>query len=514
MRIIKMNKIVDKETLKMLCGALHDAGKKIVLCHGVFDLLHPGHIKHFQEAKSLGDVLIVSVTAAKYVRKGPGRPYFNDLRRMESLAALTCIDYVTISESYTVEDTVSIVRPNIYVKGQEYEDPTNDVTGNIDKEVTLVKQYGGRVHYTHGEVFSSTKLLNTAFPVFSDELKKYLTKFQKTYSINEIFEYIKYFEKLKILIIGDIILDDYIYCKIQGLMSKNNGYSAKYLKHERYLGGSIAIANHVGGFCNDVTLMSLVGKNADINKYIHDKCDSNLSLILTESNEYETIIKKRYVEPDDRRHELNKVFVVNNLPTNMVVSPKALLPFKAGLRKNIKCYDAIFLCDFGHGLIDDEVVDIVQSQSKKLILNCQTNSSNYGLNPITKYKRADYYTLDEKELRIAFGDYRRDVKTLLLRLSEHLHSNGCLTCGSKGAIMIDDGKTNECPAFTLDVIDTIGAGDAFFALSGLAVVSNAPMNLTTFFGNVAGALAANIVGNSKPISKSDVMKFIETLMKG
>ena len=93
-----MGKIISKEEAGEL-QELKKAGKKLVLCHGVFDLVHPGHIIHFQEAKKLGDILIVSVTAEKYVRKGPGRPYFNDELRMKFLEAISCIDYVMLSEN-------------------------------------------------------------------------------------------------------------------------------------------------------------------------------------------------------------------------------------------------------------------------------------------------------------------------------------------------------------------------------------------------------------------------------
>jgi len=101
-----MAQIVTKEYFKGIRKRLKEEGKTVVLCHGVFDLVHPGHIIHFENAKQMGDILAVSITAARYVRKGPGRPYFNDEMRLKFLSAISCIDYVMLSEGYTVDDII------------------------------------------------------------------------------------------------------------------------------------------------------------------------------------------------------------------------------------------------------------------------------------------------------------------------------------------------------------------------------------------------------------------------
>lgn len=173
---------------------------------------------------------------------------------------------------------------------------------------------------------------------------------------------------------------------------------------------------------------------------------------------------------------------------------------------------SVILCDFGHGLIDGEVMKIIQEHAKFLALNCQTNSSNYGKNLITKYRRADVFALDQKELGLAFSEYQSSEEEQLLHLSEHLHTHGWLTQGSQGATSVEAGKLKSCPAFTLKVKDTIGAGDAFFALASLTVAAGAPIEIGTFMGNVAGALAANIMGNKEAIDKVNVLKYASTLL--
>ncbi len=505
-----MGEVIDKNSFGKIRSTLKKDNKKIILCHGVFDLLHIGHIQHFHEAKSMGDILVVSVTAAKFVRKGPNRPYFDDRQRLEFLEAIEMIDYIILSESYTAEDIIPVVQPDIYVKGAEYSRAEDDITGKIMDEAALVRKYGGKICFAGGEVYSSTKLINNVMPVFSNELKEYLKAFGARHCKEEILKYADQIKNKKILVVGDAIIDEYVFCRLQGTMSKNIGYSAKFIKDERYLGGSIAIARHLAEFTRNVTLLSIMGNEPDIWELVHKECNFELDIIRTEN--LKTIIKKRYVESDAKRKTLDKIFAINNLPEQMEIPKNVMEKFKIELCQIIGQYDSVFLCDFGHGLIDGEIKKIIEEKASKVILNCQTNSSNYGLNLITKYKKADYFTLDEKELRLAFSDYSKQQEELLMRLAELLGGRGCLTRGSKGCLYIEGKQLCNSPAFLLDVSDTIGAGDAFYSLSGLMELVDAPMEIVAFMGNIAGALASNIIGNKEPVRKVDILKYMSTLL--
>src|SRR3990170_5608238 len=152
-------KILNLEALALKVEALKAEGKKIVHCHGCFDLMHPGHIKYFQAARKMGDILVVTVTPDIYVDKGPGRPVFNENIRVESIAALECVDYVAINMWPTAEETLRLLRPHIYVKGQEFEN-LEDKTGKIQREYKVIQEIGAETRFTHEIVFSSTELLN------------------------------------------------------------------------------------------------------------------------------------------------------------------------------------------------------------------------------------------------------------------------------------------------------------------------------------------------------------------
>ena len=156
MKILQLQELAEK--LK----ELKSQGKSIAHCHGCFDLMHPGHIKHFQAAKNIGDILIVTLTPDKYVDKGPGRPVFSQNLRAESIAALECVDYVAVNKWPTAVETLRFLKPDYYIKGQEFEN-LEDKTGKIQREKEVVKEIGAEMRFTNEIVFSSTELLNKYF---------------------------------------------------------------------------------------------------------------------------------------------------------------------------------------------------------------------------------------------------------------------------------------------------------------------------------------------------------------
>lgn len=508
-----MNKIVSKREFKTeIRQRLKNEGKTIALCHGVFDLVHPGHVIHLEQAREMADVLVVSITAAKYVRKGPGRPYFDDEMRMRFLSALECVDYVMLSEGYTVDDIIDSVEPDIYVKGEEYARAEDDITGKISEEKALVEKHGGKIQYTTGQTYSSTKLINTAMSGLTDEVRHYIEDFKTRYSMKDIRDFAEKANHLKALVVGDVIIDKYTYCNVQGLMSKDMGYSARIHHSEEYFGGSIAIARHLSSFTDNVTLLSIMGSEEEIRLRLFEELADSIKLNLLYSVQFPTIIKHRYLTRNAKREEYRKVLAVNNIPAKMKYEKEVRELFREKLLEKLEVSDVVFLCDFGHGLIDAETIELIQKKAKYLVLNCQTNSSNKGLNNIRKYNRADVFTLDQQELQLAVPEYADDEELALKILSEYLHGNGWLTRGSLGAWGVDSGSIRECPAFTLTVKDTVGAGDAFFSAAGLFAAAGAPVEVGTFMGNIGGALGANIIGNKEPIEKVNVLKYANTLM--
>ena len=509
-------KIVSVGAFAACREALRKEGRSVVHCHGVFDLVHPGHVAHLEEAKRMGDVLVVSVTAARFVYKGPGHPYFSDELRLRTLAALECVDYVILSEAQTAMQIIGVIKPDIFIKGKEYEPAADDLTSETYNERVQVESMGGEVRFTSGDVvFSSTKLLNNNMPVLSEEAKDYAKRALLSTSFDEVKAAVDSFAKLKVLVVGDIVIDEYVFCNIQGLMSKDQSLSTRFTREERYLGGSLAVARHLASFAGGVTVCSMVGQDERLHSQMLSELGCSMLLDLSTDPSYKTPIKRRFIQKVGSREDYRKLFSINYLLDGSEYADVDRRCFAEKLRKAVGGYDVVFVADYGHGLIDDGIMEILENRSKYLVLNCQTNSSNAGENNITKYHRADAFTLDERELKQSFHYVGTDYENALRSLFAHLGSaSGWLTLGSYGALHVC-GKADpllHCPAFTQSIVDTIGAGDAFFALAGLSAASSAKPEIGTLLGNMAGALAANYLCNASSITKSWLLKSLMSFL--
>lgn len=488
-------------------------GRRIVQCHGTFDLIHPGHIVHLEEARSLGDRLVVTITDEHHVNKGPGRPCFNDALRARTIAALECVDYVVLIPFAAAVEAIRLVKPDVYCKGTEYEDASNDVTGNIHDDLTEVRAHGGEVRYIGSVVFSSTRLLNRHFGHISETVRAFCAELATRTTGHEIRAMVDGFEKLRVLVVGDTIIDQYAYLKVQGLTSKNRIISGRFLHQDTYLGGALAVLRHVKQFTKSVRFVSLLGTEPWVEDLLGGALESGDDATVRDEA-FTTVVKKRYVEPLLEGNEISKLFSVNYLNA---AAPSSAIQERviANLRREMKNCDVVLLADFGHGLMQDKIREIVQDEAPFLMLNCQTNSNNHGFNIITRqYRRADAFSLDQQEMMLACGLRDFDAERELAAVAQSFGSTyAWLTRGSIMTLgLASDRSPVQIPPLVTDVTDTVGAGDAFFSIAGLASVSRLPLDVATFLGQLAGAQAVNIVGNERPISKSALLKAAMSLL--
>ena len=500
-------KIIPYEKASDFFALLHEQNEIIVQCHGTFDLIHPGHIVHFEEAKTLGKILVVTITAEKFVNKGPGRPYFNDQLRSRWLAALECVDYVVVVPYPAAVEAIECVRPNFYCKGREYADPSADLTNNIGDDILAVERVGGEIRYLGSILFSSTRLLNQHFDPYPPEVKRFCQSVAQECTPNRFRQIIQNFSELRVLVIGDIIFDKYSTVEVQGLTSKNRILSGRFVAEEMQAGGALAVYRHLREFTSHVKLVGLAGNEPWLEEtlrgFIEPSCDD-----IVRSPEFITVVKQRFVEPRVEGKELAKLFSVNYINKRMPgeALQRALVDRIAG---QIADYDLVLVMDFGHGVMEDLVREFVQDKAPFLAVNCQTNSNNHGFNIINRrYRRADVFTLDQTELNLAVGRREIDFGQELTDLAQHLGSSyAWLTRGAHFTLGRNCVKNiSSCPPLENIVVDTIGAGDAFCAVASLAATSHVPLNVATFMGQLAGAQAVKIVGNAEPISKARLLK--------
>jgi len=506
--ITAYDKIKTLDELEEIIRDLKARGKTVVLSHGVFDLLHPGHIKHFEAAKREGDVLVVTLTEDQYVGKGPGRPVFNQRLRAETLAEIECVDYIAINQWPTAVETLKKLKPDIYAKGSDYADRGKDLTGEIFNEEEAVKEGGGRIHFTDEISFSSTELLNVHFSVYHKEANEFLKEFRKRYQASEIIGMMKDLKKLKVLVVGDPIIDEYHYCQPMGKAWKETVITTRYVNQESFAGGVLATANHIAGFCEKVDLVACLGLENTQEEFIRDRLKPNITPKFFYRDDAPTVTKRRYVDPAF----LSKMFEVCFLNTR---TPPTEVTEEVCEYLNKACpdYDLVIASDFGNGFIGDEIVNALCEKSRFLAVNTQTNSANTGFNLITRYPKANYVCIDEPEIRLALSDMYGSLEDMITKVADRM---GCdritVTRGHNGSLgYAPETGFFEVPVLSREIVDRIGAGDAYLAITSACVAAGYPMDMVGFVGNAVGALAVRIVCNRESVEPVPLYKFIIAL---
>ena len=484
---------------------------KIVMCHGAFDIMHFGHIEHFTQAKKLGDILIVSVTKDEFIKKGPKRPFFNIDIRCNTLAALELVDYVVISDSAIAVKNILTIEPSIYCKGSDYKIIKKDITGNIKKEISSVRSVGGKIAYTDGKTFSSSHLINIFSDTFSKDQKKFLNLIKSKYALDYIEKQIKSFMGLKILTLGELIIDEYVFCKAIGKSSKEPMLVLKELFTEKYIGGIGSIANHLSDFTNHINLFSLLGSDKNSMQFVKKNLNKKIKLIHQNKLMSPTIVKKRFIDNVDKKKLLG-VYLINDDPIDFKEESKII----ANISSFIDKMDVVLVADYGHGMISKNIANNLVKKSKFLTVNSQINSFNRGNQKVDKFKKTHCLILNEAELRHDLRDSYSPLKTLAKNMYKKIKYNKLIiTSGSNGANMFSKRGLNSihCPAFADKIIDKVGSGDTMLAIISMCLKKNLPDELTLFLGSVAAAKSVETIGNSESINKVDLIKTITHMLK-
>ncbi|NDB95509.1 MAG: cytidyltransferase [Verrucomicrobia bacterium] len=500
-------KVVPFAQLGNRVSAVRRLGKRIVHCHGTFDLIHPGHLFHFEEAKAKGDFLVVTVTAGRFVKKGPGRPFFDDSLRAKSLAALSAVDLVSVVPYPAAKEAIEAVRPHIYCKGTEYRDRLGDVTGKLPEDIATVRKVGGKMAYVGSVVFSSSRLLQAQFDHRSPGLQEFCRRISRHTPAQALRRAVEEFSDLRVLVVGDVIFDRYSTVSIQGLTSKNRIIAGRFLGEETQPGGALAVYRHLCVFAPATRLVAAVGREPWVEPLLRTSLVPAGDRIIRDRN-YVSILKQRFVEPVSEGKEVTKLFAVNYLQEGDLPE-KMEREVLRRLRAEVPAADVVLVMDFGHGLLTPRVREYLQKRARLLVVNCQTNSNNFAFNLINRrYRRADAFALDSTEIHLAAGNKKISYEKELSSLARTLRSRyGWLTRGSVETLgWSRQGAFVNCEPLAKVVVDTVGAGDAFISLAALGVARKLPLDVITLLGQLAGAEAVGIIGNQKPVSKAGILK--------
>ncbi|HNQ22398.1 MAG TPA: PfkB family carbohydrate kinase [Phycisphaerae bacterium] len=496
--------------LAAVAAARHE-GRTIVQCHGCFDIVHPGHIRYLEFARRQGDLLVVTLTGDAAFTKRDQGPYIPEELRAENLAALLFVDYVCIDPNPTAEHILALVKPDLYVKGREYEN--SDDPGFLAEKRT-VEQCGGRIVFSSGEiVFSSTKLIER-MPAAPELEAERLSLLCQRYDISTglVYDLLQRFRNLRLLVVGDIVVDRYVFCDVLGVAHESPMMSLARLEESEYLGGAAIVARHAVALGARPFLLSCGGSDAGSTRA--------LELLRKEGVEVELLPSRPgLVEKTRFLADENKLFKVDmgeRLPLDSTAERRAARVLEAHARGA----DAAVFCDFGYGMITGGLLSRTLPMLRHNVGVLAADVSG-GRATLLNFEKVDLLCPTEREVRAVLNDYDSGLsavawQTLARTQARHL----LVTLEKRGLVVFQRRnqqpgtpgwsgrlKSEQLPSFAEYAVDGLGCGDALLATSTLALAAGATLMQAAYLGNAAAALEAGRLGNH-PISQSALREWL------
>jgi len=355
-------------------------------------------------------------------------------------------------------------------------------------------------------------LINEFFQQWSEDQQACIKRVKSLGGLSAIEDILNQVKNVDVQIVGEPIIDTYVFCRPEAISSKSPSISAKYLYEESYAGGSLAIANHLCDFAKSVTLLTTHGPEVHFRELLKNSLDPRIHLIAQELPLVPTPQKTRFIAEENRQRMLE----ITNLRSDQWKDYSSK-EFCQLLQKHANFNGTSIVADFGHGLFEGPVLEAVNSFQGFVALNVQTNSSNYGFNPFKKHKQFSYLSIDLKEARIAYHDRNTMHYELANRIREDYGGAKAfsMTLGFNGALYYSAKaqETITSPAFSDSVVDAIGAGDAYFGLTSLLNYADCPAPLIPFLGNVFAGLKTKIIGNKRPVTQAQLLKAVTSILK-
>ncbi len=340
------------------------------------------------------------------------------------------------------------------------------------------------------------------------EAAEYIKFFSSKYSINNVIDVVEQINDMKILLLGETIIDEYAYGRVIGKSGKEPILVLKHDRTEKYSGGILNMANHLSDFCNDVGVFTMLGdKDFELN-FVKNTLDKKVELNFFCKNNSPTIVKKRFLESAP----ITKIFEVYSI-NDEDLDEEQSKQVSERLRNILPNYDLVICIDYGHGMLDERNRKVIVENARFLAVNTQANAGNFGYNTISKYSHADYISLAEPEIRLEARNRFGSLENIIKQVAEKLNCNKLIITRSKDGCLGYDGKQfYKCPSFADKTVDKMGAGDAFLVLSAPLAKNNVSLDMLAFVGNAVGSLAINIIGNKSPITKKDLYEFINYIL--
>lgn len=466
-------------------------GKRIIMCHGVFDVVHPGHLRHLVYAKSKADLLVVSITSDQHIDKGKYRPHVPHDLRAQNLAALEAVDFVIIDTNPNPLANVAAIKPDFFAKGYEY--VASGMPQKTTAEAEVVAGYGGEMIFTPGDiVYSSSKLIEMAPP--SIKLEKLLAVMDRFgLRFDDLRRAVDGLGGRRVHVVGDTIVDSLTETTLIGGQTKTPTLSVRLDQRRDFIGGAAIVAGHLAAAGSLVTFSTVLGDDPFRDFVLRElqrlgvDCDPVVDKTRPTTN-------KNAIVTDGYR--LLKIDTVDN----RTISNDVLERLRGSISR--VATDCVVFSDFRHGIYNRRTIPALIKAIPAGVFRVADSQVASRWGNIVEFKGFDLITPNEREARFALGDQDSGVrplasalydaaecKTLILKLGDR----GALTCRSTDHESLDSYFVVD--SFVERLIDPVGAGDALLAYATLALMTTSSDAIATILGSIAAACACERDGN-------------------
>ena len=469
-----------------------DSSNSIAFVYGNFNIIHPGHLRILNFANECADYLVVGLAD-----NNQSGVFIDQELRLEAVRSIGFVDFVFILTD-PIEDFIRSLKPNIIVKGKEHE-----TRFNIEREV--VDEYGGKLLFSSGEIiFSSLDMLKKE--LYSNHwhnIKKpfdYINRHQL--EIQSLLGIINNISDLRVLVIGDLIIDEYITCEALGMSQEDPTIVVTPILEDIFVGGAGIVASHASGLGAKVTYIGISGsdKYADFAKDILSK--NNVDVNLIPDTTRPTTLKQRFRVQGKTLLRLNRL---KQHDISIEISNKIL----SLVNEHLKNTNLVIFSDFNYGCLPQSLVDEIISNSNKLNVPMVADSQSSSQNgDISRFKGMMLITPTEHEARIAMRDSSSGLIVLADKLiSKSNAKNIFITLGGEGLLVHSPSNAANClitdqlPALNSSPKDVSGAGDCMLTAAALSMVAGADIWTSAYIGSVASACQVSRVGNTPLTSK-------------
>jgi rfaE bifunctional protein nucleotidyltransferase chain/domain len=504
-------KILSRDQMLALRQQARAQGRRVVQCHGCFDIVHPGHVRHLRFAKAQGEILLVTITGDQHVNKGLGRPLIPHELRAENLAELDCVDWVYVEPRPTASELLEEVRPDVYIKGREYEfnrDP------RFAAERQAVEAHGGRVVFSSGDVvFSSTALIEAMEHESADPFHRRLNQLARDPDLapGELTAAVDRFRGRRVVVVGEVMQDTYVFCDKPGLADESPMMTLRPIRHQYFDGGAAIIARHLAALGARPILVTAMPRG-ELSDLVRARLRSSGVDVRAVDTAGALTEKQRYLVGATKMVKLDLVE-----PLVLDARQRETLVDIARTAAREQPTDAAIVCDFGIGLFSPAMTTTLCRALRENVGILAGDVSGQRSN-LRSLAELDVVCPAESQVRDAYRNYGDGLPAVTWKLLEETHAAAAIiSMGAEGAIAFrrlpDAGQGRwesrlhgeHIPALAANPVDTLGCGDALLATATLMLAAGASLTAAAFAGSAAAAVHGRRLGNA-PVESAELRR--------